>query len=1186
MRNHIFVVLFSFAVILFGISFINQNYSHKMHRQVRKVENALHKREKMADHYARLAIDYESNWVGFDKMPEDMVLYRYKADTLQSWIHQFPINNDETQVYPFSYHLQYLSNRNVYSKPLAYIGDGENFVNLGSAWYVVNTHRSNDGRIKVITGIKVMTEYPTSNIPDKVNPKLKMGKGIRAVSLNNDASSVVRSRSGEPLFSLITEAPESFEYGNLTLRWFALILLVFTVFPFHYLKRTWKSFWVAIITLAIVRLFAYLLVAQGIDVGDIFSPMLYADSLLMDSLGSLVINNVSIALVIYSIFLMRRDIYARAEGWSRKKRNIVISLIIALGLSLICYIHFIIHSLTVNSNIVFEVYRLEQMSGYSLLCYLNFAMLFLALLFIIQMCLSFIKGDSAANLFSWGYIISFVALISIFTVTTLSVYGLEKEYEINRVRTSKLAIERDLALEIYLRSVEQDIAQDRFIPVLSSVGAIDLVRNRLLERYFYNDLFARYNVKLTICGNEDYLNVGGMSAEPVSCHMFYEDMAKDYGVMLAPDSPFMYLNNYNGLASYLGVFTYVTDDYKVLRLFFEIESKLKTDVISNPFDVFNSRTSRSASIPRLYSYARYSNGRLVTNGGDYTYPVSPVTNYKLGYMMGNKNGYVHFINCISDEDMTVISRPRRPFFPYVVSFSYLFIFYGLFILTCTAGRRTNKLIILPRYSIKRKITVLITVTMVGSLLCMGIGSVVYVMRLNSSRNRELMEEKIYAVQNTLSKHCKYALRYNDISTPELFAGMEEASKLLQTDVNLYDIHGSLIHTTNPEVFEQFIVGKRINNKAYEDVIFNNSPRYITVEEIAGINYYSVYAPLFNEAGEMVAIVNIPYFDNNEDVRTANFSAISTIINIYLILLLAAVTIAAILANSFARPLAEIKSKIDHLALSGGNKHIKYKNLNDELGVLIQSYNKMVDDLAESSRQLARSEREQAWKEMSRQIAHEIKNPLTPMRLSIQYLMRMKEQNVPGWEEKMDKVSKSLLEQIDSLSETANEFSSFARFFSEDETDVNLNELIQDELVLFDNRENIHIRLVSSCSPSVVWARRNPLSRVFVNLVTNSIQAIENASIGNGDIEIHLDAVKLDDHDAFRVTVEDNGPGVSEENLGKLFTPNFTTKSGGTGLGLAICRSIIEQSGGTISYSKSEALGGACFTILLLAKEDL
>ena len=373
----------------------------------------------------------------------------------------------------------------------------------------------------------------------------------------------------------------------------------------------------------------------------------------------------------------------------------------------------------------------------------------------------------------------------------------------------------------------------------------------------------------------------------------------------------------------------------------------------------------------------------------------------------------------------------------------------------------------------------------------------------------------------------------------------------------------------------------MNNKAFRQIVKQRQLRFVDVENIAGVRFYSVYEPVFNGDGAMVAIVNVPYFNRSEDVADATATTISAVINIYLILLLAAIALAAIISNSLSRPLVEIKDRIDRLALTG-NRRIKYRNTKDELGVLIASYNKMVEDLEESSRQLAQTEREQAWKEMARQIAHEIKNPLTPMKLSIQYLLKMKEAGVPGWEEKLESVSKSLLEQIDTLSQTATEFSSFARFFSEDVTRIDLGELIAEQKEFFDNREDLSIEYVGpETGQASVDGRRSQLARVLVNLITNSVQAIDSVGQTDGRIRISLSPARIAGSDGWRIDVEDNGPGVSDEDLSKLFTPNFTTKKTGTGLGLAICRSIIEQSQGTIGYSRSE-LGGARFTIVLPA----
>ena len=1181
LRNGSFL-LFVVALLLLGLSGIRPDYEARQRRQKNRVERALHKRELLAERFSYRAMQaMDQDWVDFDDLPDDIVLYCYQADTMKSWTHQFPISNDEVDVYPYSYRLQFMSNRNLYSTPLAYIGMREKYVNLGSAWYVVTTHFTQDRKVKIVTGILIKTEYPTSAIPNTVNRHLHLKDGYTTLAIQTDDTAIVYGIEDEPLFSVVPTVPPTPGHGNMPLRWIAFALMLLAVFPYHYRYHTWRTFWFAILTLVLVRLMAFYFVGKGYTTGEMFSPVLYADTTLFNSLGSLLFNNITVALAFYALFVMRYRIHKNMELRPPVRQWTVVVLLILAGVALMGYIHFVMRSLLLNSSLVMEPYRLSQIGVYAILCYATFAMLFLALLYQIYVVVMLIRRDARVNLFSWTNIVLYVLVISLYSVVAMNRYGLIKEYESNRVNTSKLASERDLSLEMFLRDVEPSIQNDPFFSVLTSVGGAELIKNRLMERYLYSDVVRKYNITLSTCTPNNLITLG-QGTEPMGCFSFYENMIKEYGVALAPGSNIYYLHDYNGLASYLGMFTYFDPStYAVSRLFVELESKYKNEVLMNPFDAVTARAGTAASLPRYYSYARYSDDRLVSYGGSYVYPVTPTFDMEVGYTMANKNGYVHFVNRLSEEDVTIISRQRRPFFPHLVSFSYLSIFYGFFLLVCTIRWRKDKIFDLPKHSLKRKITLLITLAMVFALGTMGIGTVVYVMRLNRENNREAMDALMTSAQTSLAEPCKYAMRYNELNTPELFNAMEEFTKVTRSDLNLYNIHGELIRSTKPELFDQFLVGKRMNNKAFRQIVKQRQLRFVELETIAGVNFLSVYEPVFNGDGTLVAIVNVPYFNRNQDVTNATASTISAIINIYLILLIAAIALGAIISNSLSRPLVEIKERIDRLALTG-NRRIRYRNSKDELGVLIDSYNKMVEDLEESSRRLAQTERDQAWKEMARHIAHEIKNPLTPMKLSIQYLLRMKEAGVPGWEDKLETVSKSLLEQIDTLSQTASEFSSVSAS-GEDVTRIDLDGLIAEQRNLFDNREDMVFDYVRpEGDEAFVDARRSQLTRVLVNLMTNSVQAIESAGTTEGRIRITLAPALLAGASAWQIDVEDNGPGVSEEDMAKLFTPNFTTKKTGTGLGLALSRMIIEQSQGTIGYSRSPELGGARFTILLPA----
>ncbi|MBO7371458.1 MAG: HAMP domain-containing protein, partial [Bacteroidales bacterium] len=759
----------------------------------------------------------------------------------------------------------------------------------------------------------------------------------------------------------------------------------------------------------------------------------------------------------------------------------------------------------------------------------------------------------------------------------VTVYGKEKEMRTNLVRTNRMAVERDLSLEIQLREIENPIASDQLIGMLSywPDGGTDIIRNRILERYLYSNFSQKYDIAVTTCESNSKLLIDQYT-QVVDCFDFYSDEIARYGVQLAPTSRFFYMNNYYGKTVYIGLFTYINyQTYQTARLYIEIVRKSQSGTFIYPEGMMTT-DNVSSSIPEQYSYAKYSAGRLVSSSGDFNYPArNTYSDVATGYHVVHSDGYLHFVNKLTDEDVIVISRAVVPEYSYLVSLSYLLLLFFFVNMVGTHGMRRRSLLNLPAHSFKRKITFLIVISLASALICVGVGTIFYTLSRTDANNEEQMESKMTIVQATLSEFCQYTLRYSDMNIPQLYEAMQRVAVNTQSDVNLYDTHGSLIRSTKPELFEQFIMGSRMNHDAYYNIVKKDASRYIAEEVIAGNRYLSIYAPLFNVDGSLVAVANIPYISTRSELQADALQSVATIVNIYLLILLAGLIIGLVFANSISRPLTEIRSKMASLTVDGLQKqHINYRNTKDELGVLVQAYNKMVDDLEESTRRLAETEREQAWKEMARQIAHEIKNPLTPMRLSIQHMMRLKKHNVPGWEDRFEDLSRSLLEQIDILSETASEFSQFSKFYSEEETVENLDAMLSEQVVLFGGRDDVSVSYRCNVEQPLVKVRKKQMIRAFVNLISNAVQAVEQQE--DGQVVISVDEAEKGE---FSVSIEDNGPGVSPENRSKLFKPNFTTKSSGTGLGLAITRSIVEQSSGRIFYRTSE-MGGAAFVIVL------
>jgi nitrogen fixation/metabolism regulation signal transduction histidine kinase len=409
-------------------------------------------------------------------------------------------------------------------------------------------------------------------------------------------------------------------------------------------------------------------------------------------------------------------------------------------------------------------------------------------------------------------------------------------------------------------------------------------------------------------------------------------------------------------------------------------------------------------------------------------------------------------------------------------------------------------------------------------------------------------------------------------TDDLNELLTKFSNVFFSDVNLYSPEGRLIATSRPEIFEKGLISPLMNNVAYANLKYAHSSLFIQNEIIGSHKYSSAYLPFFNNRNVLLAYLNLPYFARQDDLKREISTFLMAFINIYVFLIIIGFFIALIVSNYITRPLRLLTLRLGNLTLGTSNEKLEWKR-NDEVGRLVEEYNRKIDELAKSADILAQSERESAWREMARQIAHEIKNPLTPMKLSVQYLQKSWEEKSIDWEQRIRRFTATMIEQIDSLSFIASEFSDFARMPDPKNEKLELNEIIRNAVVLYKNIATISIDFRSKVTVAMVVADRKQLMRVFTNLFNNSVQAIGEEK--NGLIRIDLQTLDY----KHIITVTDNGSGISPDQAGKIFQPNFTTKSGGMGLGLAIVKNIILSSGGEIVFESAPGKS-TVFTISL------
>lgn len=1173
------VALVVVATALFAASFIKSDPIQKMESEAAEAERNLIMREGILDHYSEGVLTGRTELHDETDLPEDMVIYHYKNDTLHCWINQFPILNDAITVSPSFYALHHLFGASAASTaPLAYLDDGESYVNLGSGWYFIKSYRKSGERL--ISAILIKSDYSQESLSyaNCVNPLLKLDKKYTTAPLMTDAGAIVHSASGTPLFSIVETSSSHYSYGFYPLHWTVILLLVAAAFIMHLGLRNRYSFaaYLAVITLLAFR--ARYLAHICDQSSPIFSPLTYAGSNILDSLASLLTINSYIFLIAMGLFMMRVPLLKWYRRLSDGRRALCGVAAVLTTVLLALYINYALRSVVYNSNLSFNLADINRIKIYSVICLVSFGLLFLALLHSIQMSVTAVTGRRLANMFSWQYILVYIALVSVYTVLTIYSTSLKKEYYSNKVWTDRLSVDRDLSLEMQLRMIEPGLKDDQLIAILSfwPEGGSDIIRNRILERYLFRGFSSKYNLSVTTCNSATQMIID-RNTPAVNCFGFYNDELRKYGIPLFTGSNFFFMNNFNGQTSYLGIFTYVNfDTLEATNLYIEIESRFVSDKGTNMSGILF-KQSPELTLPRYYSYAKYYAGRLVSYSGRESFPTNIESgSYKPGYHLQRKGKIIQFVNKVSDDDIVIISRPVPGLLRHVVLFSYLLLLFGLIIIPSTAALRKSKLLSMPRNSYKRRITSLMLLSTLLALGCVGVGTILFTIKRNNTANERNMVRNMEIVQSTLSAYCQYALRYTDINTPQLQEAMKSISGSTANEINVYDNHGRLVCTTQPELYNQSILGSRMNHAAFRAIVEESYMNYIGQESIAGNTFQSIYAPLYNIDGDMVAIANIPYVTGQSQFQEEGAMIIASIINLYLIILIASVLVSLMLGNSISRPLTQIRNKMEKLPGSSKKEHLEYRESKDELGMLVASYNRMVDELDESTRRLARTERETAWKEMARQIAHEIKNPLTPMQLNIQLLQRLKRDNDPRWEAKFDEVSRSLLEQIEILSRTASDFSTLSKLLSNEATTTeDLVAILREEESLYASTAGVTVSLETDLATAPANIHRQQIIRAFMNIIGNAIQAIEKHG---GNVLITLGR----EGDMFRVSIEDDGEGVKEDFIPKLFSPNFTTKVGGSGLGLAICKDIIEQNGGTIGYERSQRLGGASFVVRLPA----
>ena len=547
------------------------------------------------------------------------------------------------------------------------------------------------------------------------------------------------------------------------------------------------------------------------------------------------------------------------------------------------------------------------------------------------------------------------------------------------------------------------------------------------------------------------------------------------------------------------------------------------------------------------------------------------------------------------QTVVVIARRDNSFIEAITLFAYLFstflfllALYRLISLTVRSRLRWAVVRQSMQLSIRSQIHSTILMVSILSFVVIGIATIVFFTKRYERNNQDRISRTIEIMVSDLQTKIKEHEEFNDgilLFEPgvngEVEKLMQDISEIHGTDINLYDPQGNLRVSSNPFIYNNSkgVLSEQMNPMAFFYMNRKKAVQYVGDESMGKVNYKSIYSPVRDNEGRAYAFLNVPSYTTQGELKQEISNFIVTIINLNAFIFLIAGAIALFITNRITHSFTLIGQKMRDINLRKLNEEIEWKR-DDEIGELVKEYNKMVGKLEDSAEALAKSEREGAWRQMARQVAHEIKNPLTPMKLSIQYLQKAIDNNSVNVKEMTANVARTLVEQIDHLSKIASDFSQFANIGNPKKEVFDLHELLYSLTSLYEANDNMDFKWSRVGERVLIYADKTQLNRLFTNLMQNAVEA----SVSRDQRIIRMDEEL--NGEFITISITDNGEGIPEQTQSKIFTPNFTTKTSGTGLGLPMSKSIVENADGEIWFVTEVGVGTTFYVKLPLLRATL
>ncbi len=957
----------------------------------------------------------------------------------------------------------------------------------------------------------------------------------------------------------------------------------------------------------------------------LFKPILgKSPNGLNNSLGDLLINSVLLFWITSFIKFNRPVVFKK--GLEPNKQLMLVMAIVSLTVLvfMVYYLQDVIGGLVSNSNVQFEVTNFFTIDYYIIISFVIICMLMLSffylshllikpllhsqltfyrkLLIIVVIGLVFVSVRS----FHDSAVINFIVLL------WFIIYILILEYRRKDSATSiiespfflfwaiffmasatSLIAYRVNAIELNKR---RNIAADYVIQTDRQTLELLNMSISSIDNSFFENNFWRFGVPLYNGAIKDSLITNDFSGylNNYETHIYtfnadhnplYNEDSTSYSVIKtiiqskAKPTGMPYIYAYENT---LGGYTYVYEKevYNVDSIFGG-----SIFIVANPrfykkdaffLSVFNTVRDLSNDVNTNYSIAVYYKNKLIkTSNNDYEF-TDTITNAqspKFQDTIIHLNSFSQLWYNAGNNKVVVVVKKSDWLVSAFTIFSYLFC---LFIAVVIMLHYSNLLFKTRfRYSdmqrvfsfnIRTQVQATIIAISIFSFIVIGVITIsFFIISFNKDSETKLTNTAVI-LRNEIEESVKKS------PNADIQRRIKEIGRLHNTDFNYYDKNGNLQVTSLTSIFSKRILSYKMNPAAFYALHYNHKIKFVQKEHIGTTIYLSNYVVLRDENDAVTAYLNVPSLNSQNELKLEINNFLVTLININALIFIFAGGIAILVTSRITSSFTLIGNKMRDISLGRINEEITWTS-KDEIGSLVDEYNKMVRKLEQSAQALARSEREGAWREMARQVAHEIKNPLTPMKLSIQYLQRAVNNNAPNVKELSQQVANTLIEQIEQLSKIAGDFSQFANIGNVKIENFSISEVLGSLVNLFSADSNLHIAWNKADGAYIINADKVQVNRLFTNLIKNAIEASGEAS----PVEITINQYPEDGN--VIISVSDKGTGIPPDMRQKIFMPNFTTKSSGTGLGLAICHGIVEKANGHIWF-ETEVDKGTKFYVSL------